>query len=113
LQTKDVSFNEYEAKLIVKGKADQRIIPIFCFVKLLRQFIEAHLSKNNPKAPLFYRKNRKGMLVPLKCSTFRMRLKRFCERIGVTKRIHTRLFKHTRLTELVKELSEQVLKQAV
>ena len=111
LQIKDVSFNEYGAKLVVKGKTGQRIIPIVWFANLLRQFIEAHPFKNNPEVPLFYYKNREGIFVPLKYSTFRMRLKRLCERVGITKRIHPHLFRHTRLTELAKELPEQVLKQ--
>jgi len=96
---------------VVKGKTGQRIIPIVWFANLLRQFIEAHPFKNNPEASLFYYKNREGMFVPLKYSTFRMRLKRLCERVGITKRIHPHLFRHTRLTELAKELPEQVLKQ--
>jgi ribosomal protein L40E len=40
-----------------------------------------------------------------------MRLKRLCKKVGINKRIHPHLFRHTRLTELAKELPEQILKQ--
>jgi integrase/ribosomal protein L40E len=111
LQIKNVSFNNYGAKLVVKGKTGQRVIPIVWFANLLRQFIEAHPFKDNPEAFLFYYKNSKGQIVPLTYPVFRMRLKRLCKKVGINKRIHPHLFRHTRLTELAKELPEQILKQ--
>lgn len=111
LQIKNVSFNNYGARLVVKGKTGQRVVPIVWYANLLRQFIESHLFKDNPEAPLFYYKNREGRLLALSYSVFRMRLKRLCEKTGIRKRIHPHLFRHTRLTELAKELPEQILKQ--
>jgi len=111
LQIKNVSFNNYGARLIVKGKTGQRVVPIVWYANLLRQFIESHPFKNNPDAPLFYYKNREGKLLALPYSVFRMRLKRLCEKTGIKKRIHPHLFRHTRLTELAKEIPEQILKQ--
>jgi integrase/ribosomal protein L40E len=111
LQIKNVSFNNYGAKLVVKGKTGQRVIPIVWFANLLRQFIEAHPFKNNPEAFLFYYKNREGKLVPLKYDVFVKNLKNLCKKVGINKRIHPHLFRHTRLTELAKELPEQILKQ--
>jgi len=78
---------------------------------LLRQFIEWHPFKENPEASLFFYKNREGKLVPMKYSILRMRLKNLCKRVGIKKRIHPHLFRHTRLTELAKHLPEQILKQ--
>ncbi len=40
-----------------------------------------------------------------------MRLKNLCKRVGIRKRIYAHLFRHSRLTELAKELPEQVLKK--
>jgi integrase/ribosomal protein L40E len=111
LQIKNVSFNNYGAKLIVKGKTGQRVIPIVWFANLLRQFVEAHPFKDNPEAFLFYYKNSKGQIVPPTYSVFRMRLKRLCKKVGINKRVFAHLFRHSRLTELAKELPEQILKQ--
>jgi len=111
LQIKNVSFNNYGAKLVVKGKTGQRVIPIVWFANLLRQFVESHPFKDNPEAFLFYYKNSKGQIVPLTYPVFRMRLKRLCKKVGINKRIYPHLLRHTRLTELAKELPEQILKQ--
>jgi integrase/ribosomal protein L40E len=111
LQIKNVSFNNYGAKLVVKGKTGQRVIPIVWFANLLRQFIEVHPFKDNPEAFLFYYKNSKGQIVPLTYPVFRMRLKRLCKKVGINKRVFAHLFRHSRLTELAKELPEQILKQ--
>jgi integrase/ribosomal protein L40E len=111
LQIKNVSFNNYGAKLVVKGKTGQRVVPIIWFANLLRQFIETHPFKNDPEAFLFYYRNSEGQILPMKYSVFRMRLKRLCKKVGINKRIHPHLFRHTRLTELAKELPEQILKQ--
>jgi len=111
LQIKNVSFNNYGARLTVKGKTGQRVVPIVWYANLLRQFIESHPFKDNPEAPLFYYKNRDGKVLAMPYSVFRMRLKRLCEKTGIRKRIHPHLFRHTRLTELAKELPEQILKQ--
>lgn len=111
LKIQNVSFNNYGARITVKGKTGQRVIPIIWFANLLRQFIESHPFKDNPEAPLFFYKNEKGKLVPMKYDVFRMRLIRLCRKVGINKRIHPHLFRHTRLTELAKQLPEQVLKQ--
>ena len=111
LQIKNVSFNNYGAKLVVKGKTGQRVIPIVWFANLLRQFIEAHPFKNDPEAFLFYRENKAKKQIPLKYDVFAKKLKNLCKKVGINKRIHPHLFRHTRLTELAKELPEQILKQ--
>uniref|UniRef100_A0A7V4KEI5 Site-specific integrase n=1 Tax=Fervidobacterium pennivorans TaxID=93466 RepID=A0A7V4KEI5_FERPE len=111
LQLKNVSFNNYGAKLIVKGKTGQRVVFIVWFANLLKQFVESHPFKNDPEAPLFYYKNREDKLLGLTYPVFRMRLKRLCEKTGIKKRIHPHLFRHTRLTELSKKLPEQILKR--
>jgi len=111
LKIQNVDFNEYGAKLYVKGKTGQRIIPIIWFAGMLRQHIEAHPLKDNPEAPLWIIKDPNGNFKAMTYGAFRMRLRRLCQKVGIKKRIHAHLFRHTRLTELAKELPEQTLKQ--
>ena len=110
LKIQNVSFNQYGAKLIVTGKTGQRVIPIIWFAKLLKQFIESHPLKENPEAPLWFIKRGNEIRI-LRYDAFRLRLKRLCEKVGIRKRIHPHLFRHSRLTELAKQLPEQILKQ--
>jgi len=83
LQIKNVSFNNYGARLTVKGKIGQRVVPIVWYANLLRQFVESHPFKDNPEAPLFYYKNRDDKVLAMPYSVFRMRLKRLCEKTGI------------------------------
>jgi integrase/ribosomal protein L40E len=111
LKIQNVSFNQYGARLIVKGKTGQRVVPVVWFANLLKQFLESHPLKENPEANLFYYVNKKQEVIPLRYDTLRMRLIRLCKKVGIKKKIHPHLFRHTRLTELAKQLPEQILKQ--
>jgi len=111
LRIVDVSFNDYGARILVRGKTGQRPLLVVWFSSLLKQFLMIHPFANNPHSFLFYYKNSKGQIVPMKYYVLRMRLKRLCEKAGINKRIHPHLFRHSRLTALSKEVSEEVLKR--
>ena len=111
LKIQNVEFNQYGAKLHVKGKTGQRVVPIVWFAGMLREFYESHPLKDNPEAPLFYYKNSKGEIVPLKYEVIKERLKRICKRVGINKRIYPHLFRHSRLTELARKVPDSVLKR--
>ena len=109
LKIQNVEFNDYGAKLYIKGKTGQRVVPIVWFSNMLRQHIEAHPFKHDPEAPLWYcYKN--GKFEALSYDAFRVKLKRLCKKAGINKRIYPHLFRHSRLTELAKQLPEQTLK---
>ncbi len=110
LKIKNVTFNEYGARILVRGKTGERIIPIVWFANSLAQFIESHPLKEKPEAFLWFYFDKNNQIKPLKYEIFRARLKRLCKKVGIKKRIYTHLFRHTRLTELAKELPEQLLK---
>jgi site-specific recombinase XerD len=110
LRLQSVSFNTYGARLALKGKTGQRMVPIVWFSSLLRQFMEIHPRKNEPEALLWYSEV-KGGIRPLNYDVVRMRITRLCRRAGIKKRIHPHLFRHTRMTELAKQgIGEQTLK---
>jgi len=109
LKIQNVEFNDYGAKLYIKGKTGQRVVPIVWFANMLRQYIEAHPFKHDPEAPVWYcYKN--GKFEALSYNAFRIKLKRLCKKAGINKRIYPHLFRHSRLTELAKQLPEQTLK---
>ncbi len=111
LKIQNVSFNQYGARLLVHGKTGQRVVPIIWFANLLRQFLEVHPLKDDPEAPLWFWEDKEGNIKPMRYEQFRARLKRLCKRVGIKKRIWFHLFRHSRLTQLAKDLPEQVLKQ--
>jgi integrase/recombinase XerD len=110
LRIQNISWSGYGAKISVKGKTGQRVIPIIWYSSMLRQFLETHPQKDNPEACIWYlRKNRE--IRPLVYGMVRMQIARLCKRVGITKRVNLHLFRHTRLTELAStDLGEQTLK---
>jgi site-specific recombinase XerD/ribosomal protein L40E len=110
LKIQNIEFNSYGAKLYVKGKTGQRVIPIVWYARDLRQFILVHPNKDKPESNLFFIKKYDQML-PFEYPNFRKQLGIVCKRAGINKRIHAHLFRHTRMTELAKTLPEQTLKQ--
>ncbi len=88
LRIQNVAFNQYGARIMVRGKTGQRVIPIVWFANLLRQYFEIHPQKDNPQTSLFLYKNAKGELKPLTYNVFRPRLRKLCKRAGIKKRIH-------------------------
>jgi integrase len=109
LKIQNVEFNSYGAKIYVKGKTGQRVIPIIWYANELRHFIESHPNKADAASPLFF-DVLNSKIIPLKYDNFRYRLIRICRSAGINKRIYAHLFRHTRMTELAKTLPEQTLK---
>ncbi len=110
LKIQNIEFNSYGAKLYVKGKTGQRVIPIVWYARDLRQFLLVHPNKDKPEYNVFFiQKN--GQMLPFEYPNFRKQLGIICKRAGINKRIHAHLFRHTRMTELAKTLPEQTLKQ--
>ncbi len=111
LKIQNISFNQYGARILVHGKTGQRVIPIIWFSNLLRQYLEIHPLKDNPEAPLWFWEDKNGNIKPIRYEQFRAKIKRLSKKAGIKKRIWFHLFRHSRLTQLAKDLPEQVLKQ--
>jgi site-specific recombinase XerD len=99
LKIQNVSFNTYGARLFLKGKTGQRIVPIVWYANNLRQFIENHPLKENPEANLWYFIEGES-ITPIGYDVMRIRLKRLCKSIGIKKRVHWHLLRHQRCTEM-------------
>ena len=54
LQLQNVSFNTYGARISVKGKTGQRVIPIIWYANQLRQYMESHPFSDNSSALLWF-----------------------------------------------------------
>ena len=99
LKIKHVHQDEYGAKLIVDGKTGPRRVRIISSSPLLATWLNHHLDRENPEAPVWISASRG--------KTFGIRgademLKHAAQKAGVNKRIHPHLFRHSRLTELAR-----------
>lgn len=95
-------------QLNVYGKTKFRVVPVIENIKLLKQYLDTHEFKNEPKSALF---NAEFLIKPYSYGAIKKRLDKILKRSGITKRIHPHLFRHTDITEKSEELSEQVMKK--
>lgn len=95
-------------QLNVYGKTGFRVVPVIENTKLLKQYLETHEFKDNPKCTLF---NVQYTMKPYSYNSLKKRIQKILKRTGITKRIHPHLFRHTDITEKSGELSDQVMKK--
>lgn len=115
LKIKHVDIRESDKKkfgfiTIPQGKTESRKIPIIYSMPYLLNWLNSHPNRDDPNAPLFitlgsYLGQAFGE------DGLKRRLVILGKRAGIKKKIYPHLLRHSRLTELAKELTEQELKK--
>lgn len=112
LKIRDITFDEYGAKLNVNGKTGPRTIRIIWAVTYLMTWLREHPSPDNPEAPLWVNyKLKNSSVIPMKYDSIRMQLIRAAKRAGIKKKVHAHLFRHSRATCYAKNLNEAQLER--
>jgi integrase/recombinase XerD len=106
LQIKHVSFEEFGARLTVKGKTGMRKILVINSVPYLQQWINQHPHNDNPESYLWIGKDNQ----PLSYSRLVGIIKASARSAGITKRIYCHLFRHSRATILASKMSDSSMK---
>ena len=115
LKIKDVSFDQYGSIIVVDGKTGMRRIRLIESSLDLIMWINNHPKKQDRDSPIFiylsdenrYKADCKG----LNDYSVNCIIKKIVKRVGIKKHVHAHLFRHSRLTELAKILSESELKK--
>jgi len=110
LRIKQVHFDEHGTVLIIKGKTGMRRVRLIASDPYLRQWVNAHPAKDDPEAPLWIKRNKKGV-EPLDYASISKIIKRAAKKAEIKKRVHAHLFRHSRATFLAKYLTEAQLCQ--
>ncbi len=108
VKVKDVQFDQYGAICMVNGKTGGRRIRLIDATPDLRLWINMHPEKDNPDAPLWI-KHRRGRGKLGYDGLFEL-LRKLRKEAGIKKKVHPHLLRHSRLTELAKELTDSQLK---
>ena len=115
LKIKDVSFDQYGSTIMVNGKTGMRRIRLIESSPDLLKWINNHPKKQEREEPLFVYlsdKNRYKLFSKgISYDNAKIIIRTVAKRAGIKKRVHPHLFRHSRLTELAKILSESELKK--
>lgn len=95
---------------IPKGKTSTRRVPMIYSLPHMIDWLNSHPDRDNPEAPLFLNLfTHKGKA--LGDDALKRIVRTNGERAGLKKRVYPHLFRHSRATELAKEITEQELKK--
>lgn len=109
MKLKHVQFDNYGAKLLVKGKTGQRRVRIISSVSYLARWINEHPQKNDPEAPLWISFTDHQQM--LNYCLIRQKLVRLALKAGITKKVNPHSFRHARATHLCSHLTEAQMKE--
>ncbi|MBI4392576.1 MAG: tyrosine-type recombinase/integrase [Euryarchaeota archaeon] len=106
----DVTFDQYGARITLSGKTGERKVRLINSVPDLQAWLETHPSKEDPEGPLFVSWGAQNRYQALLYTGVWRIVYNACKLAGINKHVHPHLFRHSRLTELAKQLSEAELK---
>lgn len=107
LKIKHVHLDQYGANLLVDGKTGARKIRIVLSVPYLTKWINVHPMKDDPESPLFvFISKANSFGKPMTYAGFNNILRKRIRQSGLTKRIHSHLFRHKEITEMASKLTE-------
>ena len=95
-------------RLLVRGKTGVRNVVIIDAAPYLKAYLAVRRGPRHPGAPLFT--TIKGPTRALRPDSWRVWLRKLCKIAGLSRTVHPHMFRHTRMTELARVLTEQELK---
>jgi len=112
LKIKDLSRDQYSFIIDLSGKTGHRTPRIVISDPYLSSWLNAHPLKNNPNAPLWIMIGDRNKQAVMNYSAFRALVLRLKAKAKIKKRIHPHLFRHTRVTHLLrnKQINESQAK---
>ncbi len=109
MRIKDVMFDDYGAVIwLPRSKTQRRRLRVIYSVRYLAEWLSDHPLKDDPDAPLWVKLSGRNYLQPMIYKDFNWQLKKIARRAGIKKRIYPHLFRHTRATKLLQQVSEVI-----
>jgi len=105
LRVRDVQFDQYGAKLLVRGKTGDRPVRLIHSAPTLQHWLEHHRFKDNPSAPLFYSNRGRPLTTPV----IQWIVRTVAREAGIEKRVYPHLLRHSRFTHLSRQLTDTEL----
>ncbi len=113
MKIKHVVFDKYGALVMLKGKTGMRRIRLVASVPALSAWLNVHPDKDDKDAWLWCGISNTNRGERLSYLGLTKLLNNIAKRVGINKKIHPHLFRHSRATELAKHLTEAQLCQVM
>jgi len=110
IEIKESNNKKFGFITIPMGKTTSRKVPIIFSLPHIINWINSHPHREDIDSPLFVR-NDKNNKIALNEDSLKGMMRRLKAKIGFKKKLYPHLFRHSRMTELAKELTEQELKK--
>ncbi len=113
MRIKDVIFDDYGAIVWfslrnTSSKKHKRKLRVVYSAPYLSAWIKDHPMNDDPEAPLWIKLSGKKRLKPMEYKDLNKQIKVLAKRADIKKRIYPHLFRHTRATKLLQQVSEVV-----
>jgi len=109
LRVGDVQFDQYGAKLLVRGKTGDRPVRLIHSAPTLQHWLEHHRFQDDPSAPLFYSSRGAATGKPLTGVTIQWIIRTVAREAGIKKRVYPHLLRHSRFTHLSRKMTDTEL----
>lgn len=106
LRIKHISFEEYGARITVKGKTGMRKIIVINSTPFLQNWLNNHPHAEDPESPLWIGQTDEFLSYARISSILEFSVKHS----GIKKRVYPHILRHSRATLLAKSLSDSTLK---
>ncbi len=112
LRWKDVIWTEHGAKIKVRGKTGERVIPVVMAAPYLARWMHHHpkydmnRGKPDPNSFVFVNIGSPGYGRPMKYEMLSKVIKKAAERAGIDRRVYPHILRHSRATVLANYLTE-------
>jgi len=112
LKIKNLVFDVYGGQLLIpEGKTGRRKIRLIDSIPYLKDYLDnEHPHKDNPNSYLFINSKTQKAEDKLQEQAINILLRRITKKTTIKKNVYPHIFRHSRLTELAKILTEQQLK---
>lgn len=106
MKIKQISFEEYGARLTVQGKTGMRKILVITCAPYLQTWINNHPNNDDPDAPLWIKSDGSNLSYTRICSI----LHDAAKKAGLRKRVHPHLLRHSRATIMAPKMTDAAMK---
>mgnify|MGYP002761421439 CR=1 FL=1 len=108
MRIKHVQFDDDGTVIVIDGKTGMRRVRLVESTPALAQWLNLHPNRDDNDSPVWISYQNEEEAITY--HGMRRQMKKLVDKVGIDKRVHFHLFRHSRATELANHLTEQQMK---